>query len=91
MRVSDKAKIRQRRIVHGALILISFSLMFLGKADLNALRNLRMSSGEFLAPVVDVVSAPIRAIETMIEGVRTVASLRAENVRLQGEKELLKR
>ena len=72
MRVSDKAKIRQRRIVHGALILISFSLMFLGKADLNALRNLRMGSAEFLAPVVDVVSAPIRTIETMIEGVRTL-------------------
>ena len=57
MRVSDKAKIRQRRIAHGALILVSFSLMFLGKADLTALRNLRTSSGEFLAPVVDVVSS----------------------------------
>ena len=91
MRVSDKARIRQRRIVHGALILLSFSLMFLGKADLAAVRNLRMGGSEFLAPLVDVVSAPIRAIETMIEGVRTVASLRAENVRLQGENDLLKR
>ena len=45
---------------------------------------------DFLAPVVDVFSAPIRGIETMIEGVRTVASLRAENVRLQGENDLLK-
>ena len=44
-----------------------------------------------MAPVVDVLSAPIRTIETMIEGVRTVASLRAENVRLQGENDLLKR
>src|SRR6056300_167498 len=91
MRVSDKARVRQSRIVHGVLILISFSLMFLGKADLAALRNLRMGSNDFLAPVVDVVSAPIRGIETMIEGVRTVASLRAENVRLQGENDLLKR
>ena len=91
MRVSDKARVRQRRVVHGVLILISFSLMFLGKADLAALRNLRMGSNDFLAPIVDVVSAPIRGIETMIEGVRTVASLRAENVRLQGENDLLKR
>ena len=81
MRVSDKARVRQRRIVHGVLILISFSLMFLGKADLAALRNLRMASNDFLAPIVDVVSAPIRGVETMVEGVRTVASLRAENVR----------
>ena len=91
MRVSDKARVRQRRVVHGVLILISFFLMFLGKADLAALSNLRMGSNDFLAPIVDVVSAPIRGIETMIEGVRTVASLRAENVRLQGENDLLKR
>lgn len=91
MRVSDKARIRQRRIIHGVLILLSFSLMFLGKADLSALRNIRMGSSDFLAPVIDFVSAPIRGMETMVEGVRTVASLRAENVRLQGENDLLKR
>ena len=91
MRVSDKARIRQRRIIHGVLILLSFSLMFLGKADLSALRNIRMGSSDFLGPVIDFVSAPIRGIETMVEGVRTVASLRAENVRLQGENDLLKR
>jgi len=91
MRVSDKARIRQRRIIHGVLVLLSFSLMFLGKADLSALRNIRMGSSDFLAPVIDFVSAPIRGIETMVEGVRTVASLRAENVRLQGENDLLKR
>ena len=91
MRVSDKARIRQRRTIHGVLILMSFSLMFLGKADLSALRNIRMGSSDFLAPVIDFVSAPIRGIETMVEGVRTVASLRAENVRLQGENDLLKR
>ncbi len=91
MRVSDKARIRQRRIIHGVLILLSFSLMFLGKADLSALRNIRMGSSDFLAPVIDFVSAPIRGIETTVEGVRTVASLRAENVRLQGENDLLKR
>ena len=50
-----------------------------------------MGSNDFLAPVIDVVSAPIRGVQTMVEGMRTVASLRAENVRLQGENELLKR
>ena len=56
MRVSDKARVRQRRIVHGVLILVSFSLMFLGKADLAALRNLRMGSNDFLAPIVDILT-----------------------------------
>jgi len=91
MRPSDKTKVRQRRLAHMALIAISFSLMFLGKADLVAVRDARMSSNDFLAPIIDFVSAPIRGAETMAEGIRTVASLRAENVRLQAENDLLKR
>ena len=91
MRPSDKAKVRHRRLVHVALIALSFSLMFIGKADLVAMRDLRMSSNDFLAPVIDFVSAPIRGVETMAEGIRTVASLRAENVRLQAENDLLQR
>jgi rod shape-determining protein MreC len=91
MRPSDKSKVRHRRLVHVVLIALSFSLMFIGKADLVAMRDLRMSSNDFLAPVVDFVSAPIRGVETMAEGIRTVASLRAENVRLQAENDLLQR
>ena len=91
MRPSDKAKVRHRRLVHVVLIALSFSLMFIGKVDLVAMRDLRMSSNDFLAPVIDFVSAPIRGVETMAEGIRTVASLRAENVRLQAENDLLQR
>ena len=91
MRASDKIKVRQRRFAHVALILISFSLMFVGKADLVVLRDARMGGNDFLAPVIDFVSAPIRGVETMADGIRTVASLRAENVRLQAENDLLQR
>lgn len=91
MRASDKVKIRQRRIANIVLIAISFSLMFLGKADITALRNARMGATDFVAPIVDLVSVPARAISTMVTGIRTVASLRAENVRLQAENDLLKR
>ena len=91
MRASDKAKIRQRRIAHTLLVVFSFSLMFLGKLDLNALRSARMGVNDFTAPFVDLVSAPVRGVETMVQGIRTVASLRAENVRLQAENTLLKR
>ena len=91
MRASDKAKVRHRRFAHVSLIIISFSLMFVGKADLVAMRDARMSSNDFLAPVIDFFSAPIRGVETMADGIRTVASLRAENVRLQAENDLLQR
>ena len=40
MRPSDKAKVRHRRLVHVVLIALSFSLMFIGKADLVAMREL---------------------------------------------------
>ena len=65
--------------------------MFLGKADFSALRHSRMGASDFIAPFVDFVSAPIRGVETMAQGIRTVASLRAENVRLQAENSMLKR
>ena len=91
MRASEKAKIRQRRIAHTLLVVFSFSLMFLGKADFSALRHARMGASDFIAPFVDLVSAPIRGVETMAQGIRTVASLRAENVRLQAENSMLKR
>ena len=65
--------------------------MFLGKADVSALRSARMGVADFVAPLVDLVSAPVRGIETMVQGIRTVASLRAENVRLQAENSMLKR
>ncbi|CAI8213469.1 MAG: Cell shape-determining protein MreC [SAR116 cluster bacterium] len=91
MRASDKGKIRQRRIAHTLLVVASFSLMFLGKADFGALRSARMGLNDFIAPVVDLLSAPVRGVETMVQGIRTVASLRAENVRLQAENAMLKR
>lgn len=91
MRASDKNKIRQRRIANLLLIVFSFSLMFLGKADILAVRNARMSASDFLAPIVDLLSSPARGVATMVTGIRTVASLRAENVRLQAENDLLKR
>ena len=91
MRASDKARIRHRRIAHTLLVVFSFSLMFLGKADVSALRSARMGVADFVAPLVDLVSAPVRGIETMVQGIRTVASLRAENVRLQAENSMLKR
>ena len=72
MRASDKAKIRQRRIAHTLLVVFSFSLMFLGKLDLNALRSARMSMNDFTAPFVDLVSVPVRGVETMVQGLSLI-------------------
>lgn len=91
MHASDKAKIRQHRVAHIFLVVFSFSLMFVGAFDFSALRSARMGFSDFVAPLVDLVSVPIRGIETIAQGIRTVASLRTENVRLQAENAMLKR
>jgi rod shape-determining protein MreC len=90
-RASDKGRVRRQRTANVLLILLSFSLMFLGKADIAALRNARMGASDFMAPLMDIVSSPVRGIDTMVTGIRTVTSLRAENVRLEAENDLLKR
>ncbi|MDB2324724.1 rod shape-determining protein MreC [Alphaproteobacteria bacterium] len=90
-RGSDKGRVRRQRTANVLLILLSFSLMFLGKADIAALRNARMGASDFMAPLMDIVSSPVRGIDTMVTGIRTVTSLRAENVRLEAENDLLKR
>lgn len=73
------------------LLIISFSLIFIGKLDLYTARAAKLTISEFIAPIYDVVAAPVRAFETMAGGMRTLASFRAENVRLRAENERLKR
>ena len=61
-----------------------------GKADILAVRTAQNDISELFAPLFDGVAAPVGAVETMFEGVRTVASLREETVRLRAENERLK-
>jgi len=80
-----------RRFLHLIIILIGFALIFVGKADMLAVRTVQTSVSGIFAPLFDVVAAPVRAVEIMFEGMRTVASLREETVRLRAENERLKR
>lgn len=80
-----------RRFFHLIIILIGFALIFIGKADMLAVRTVQTSVSGIFAPLFNVVAAPVRAVETMFEGMRTVASLREETVRLRAENERLKR
>lgn len=79
------------RLFHLAIIILGFILIFIGKADLLAVRSAQTGVSGVFAPLFDIVAAPVRAVETMFEGMRTVASLREESVRLRVENERLKR
>ena len=80
-----------RRFFHFLIILLGFALIFVGKADTLAVRTVQTSFSGLFAPLFNVVATPVRAVETMFEGMRTVASLREETVRLRAENERLKR
>ena len=73
------------------LLILSFALIFIGKLDIYTLRAAKTSVSELVTPIYDVVAAPVRAFDTMAGGMRTLASFRAENVRLRAENERLKR
>ena len=73
------------------LLVVSFSLIFVGKLDLYTIRAAKSGISELVAPLYDVVAGPVRAFETMASGMRTLASFRAENVRLRAENERLTR
>ena len=80
-----------RRFLHLIIILLGFALIFVGKADILAVRTAQTGFSALFAPLFNVVATPVRAVETMFEGMRTVASLREETVRLRAENERLKR
>lgn len=88
---SGRRAIRRSRLPQILILLFSFLMIFVGKADLVILRETQMRVNEFITPLQKLVSAPIEAVETMFEGARTVASLRAEATRLAAENKRLRR
>jgi rod shape-determining protein MreC len=90
-RASLTRKGRSKYISQVLVILFGFVLIFIAKIDIFAIRSAQSGLSGLVAPLYDVISAPVRAIETMFEGVRTVASLREEAIRLRAENNRLQR
>lgn len=74
-----------QRFAFVSLILGSFALMILGKADILLVERTRTLVADALAPVLDVMSRPAASIAEVVEHVRELANLRAENARLKAE------
>lgn len=85
------ATLRQlaQRFAFIALVLASFMLMLLGKADTLLLERVRLVVQDTAAPVLDVMSRPAAAVAHLVESVREIARIRADNVRLKEENERL--
>ena len=63
-----------------ALILLCLILVFIGKLDLIAIRNIKSFLSDFLAPVTYALNKPVKEIAGVFEDVKSLAFLE-ENIR----------
>ena len=73
------------------IISIGFLLILIGKADVTAVRYMQGGVVEAVAPLYSLLTVPVNSMETLFEGVQTVASLRTEAKRLELENERLRK
>ncbi|VBB69093.1 Rod shape-determining protein MreC [invertebrate metagenome] len=67
------------------LIMVAFGLMLLGKADTLLIDRLRAVIGDAFTPLLEVLSRPAANVTLLIENMRHLVMLRAENARLHEE------
>lgn len=82
-------KLMAQRFAFLAMIVGSFGLMLLGKADTVLVERIRVTVGDVVVPVLDVLSQPAASIAEVVGAVHDLATLRSENVRLHDENEKL--
>ncbi len=78
-----------QRFAFLSLIVAAVALMIVGKADILLIERTRTVVADGLAPILDVMSRPAAAIAEVVESVRGLANLRAENARLKAENQRL--
>ncbi|MEO5374513.1 MAG: rod shape-determining protein MreC [Alphaproteobacteria bacterium] len=72
-----------QRFAFAALVTAAFSLMLVGKADRILVERLRTSVADALAPMLDALSRPAATVADVIDSVRNLAAIRAQNVELR--------
>ena len=87
---SNKKTNRVNRKSNFVLILLCLFLVFLGKLDLIAIRNIQAFLFDFWAPVTNLVNKPMKEIAVIFEDVKSTGSLREQNLKLINENRRLK-
>jgi rod shape-determining protein MreC len=85
LRWASPLKVALQRFTMGLLVVAAFALMILGKADAVLVERTRALLGDALAPMLEVLSKPVDAANTVIAQARELIALRAENERLKAE------
>jgi rod shape-determining protein MreC len=91
IRLSIQARQALARLTLPVLIVVSFGLMLLGKADTMLAERARTALADSLAPIYTVLAAPLGRIHAVIAETTALWDMREENDRLRAENEKLRR
>lgn len=91
LRLSIQARQALARLTLPVLVVASFGLMLLGKADTLLAERARSAMADALAPIYAIVGEPIRAVGETLHDAAGLITLREENARLREENERLRR
>ncbi|HEY4173966.1 MAG TPA: rod shape-determining protein MreC [Rhodopila sp.] len=91
IRLSIQARQALARLTLPVLIVISFGMMLLGKADTLLAERVRITLADGLAPIYAVLATPLSRVHTVIAETTMLWDMQAENDRLRAENEKLRR
>jgi rod shape-determining protein MreC len=91
IRLSIQARQALARLTLPVLILASFALMLLGKADALLAERARMALADGLIPIYSVLAGPMGRVHDAVTEVAELWDMREENARLRDENERLRR
>ncbi len=85
MRVTAPVKAAAQRLALPVLILVSVTMIVLGKADLLFFDRARVALADFVAPILDAVARPVATLADGVRHAENVAEVYRENTRLREE------
>lgn len=91
IRLSIQARQALAKLTLPVLIVVSFGVMLLGKADALLAERARIALADGLAPIYAVLAGPLQDLRGVVADAADLWDLRDENVRLRDENEKLRR
>jgi rod shape-determining protein MreC len=91
IRLSIQARQALAKLTLPVLVVVSFGVMLLGKADALLAERARMALADSLAPIYAALSEPLADIRAAVTDASLLWDVRDENIRLRAENEKLRR
>jgi rod shape-determining protein MreC len=91
IRISIQARQALAKLMLPVLIVATFGLMLLGKADAVVGERLRVALADALAPIYLALAEPLAGLRDMVSGTTDLWDVRAQNEQLRVENEQLRR